>query len=131
MTNELAIRILTGDVLGTKEQAHEAVKMAIKALSNTNGETIYRQAVFDVLREECSTAVEDFLRDKVKAIPSAQPEQRWIPCSKNMPKEGQLIYASFPYLHCCKVMEYSPYIRDAIDAWIPLPEPYAERRQDE
>ena len=37
-------------------------------------DTIYRQAVFDVLHEECSTAVEDFLRDKVKQLPSAQPE---------------------------------------------------------
>lgn len=33
MTNELAIRILTGDVLGTAEQTQEAVKMAVKALS--------------------------------------------------------------------------------------------------
>ena len=33
MTNELAIRILTGDVLGTTEQTHEAIKMAVKALS--------------------------------------------------------------------------------------------------
>ena len=33
MTNELAIRILTGDVLGTSEQTHEAIKMAVKALS--------------------------------------------------------------------------------------------------
>ena len=33
MTKELAIRILAGDVLGTSEQTHEAVKMAVKALS--------------------------------------------------------------------------------------------------
>lgn len=33
LTNELAIRILTGDVLGTSEQTHEAIKMAVKALS--------------------------------------------------------------------------------------------------
>lgn len=33
MTNELAIRILTGDVLGTTEQTNEAIKMAVKALS--------------------------------------------------------------------------------------------------
>lgn len=33
MTNELAIRIITGDVLGTSEQTHEAIKMAVKALS--------------------------------------------------------------------------------------------------
>lgn len=33
MTNELAIRILTGSVLGTAEQTQEAVTMAVKALS--------------------------------------------------------------------------------------------------
>lgn len=33
MTNALAIRILKGDVLGTTDQTHEAVAMAIKALS--------------------------------------------------------------------------------------------------
>lgn len=33
MTNDLAIRILSGDTLGTKEQTHEAVAMAVKALS--------------------------------------------------------------------------------------------------
>ena len=33
MTKESAIRILTGDVLGTnEEQRHEAVKMAVEAL---------------------------------------------------------------------------------------------------
>ena len=33
MTNDIAIKILTGDVLGTTEQTHEAVAMAVKALS--------------------------------------------------------------------------------------------------
>ena len=33
MTNEMAIRILSGDVLGTNEQQREAVCMAIEALS--------------------------------------------------------------------------------------------------
>ena len=33
MTNDLAIRIITGDVLGTSEQTQEAIIMAVKALS--------------------------------------------------------------------------------------------------
>ena len=33
MTKELAIKILTGDVLGTSEQTQKAVTMAVKALS--------------------------------------------------------------------------------------------------
>lgn len=38
MTKELAIRILTGDVLGTSEQTHEAVKIAVDALSETSAQ---------------------------------------------------------------------------------------------
>jgi len=40
MTNELAIRILTGDVLGTSGQTQEAVKMAVKALSSAQPEPL-------------------------------------------------------------------------------------------
>lgn len=32
MTNELAIRILKGEVLGTSEQTHEAIKMVVTML---------------------------------------------------------------------------------------------------
>lgn len=35
MTNELAIRILTGDVLCTASQEQEAIMMAVKALSQS------------------------------------------------------------------------------------------------
>lgn len=38
MTNDLAIRILNGDILGTTEQTHEAVAMAVKALSDVRTE---------------------------------------------------------------------------------------------
>lgn len=33
MTKEEAIRIISGEVLGTTEQTHEAVAMAVEALS--------------------------------------------------------------------------------------------------
>lgn len=35
MTKELAIRILSGEVLGTNEQTNEAVKIAVDALTQT------------------------------------------------------------------------------------------------
>lgn len=34
MTRELAIRMISGEVLGTNEQTHEAVNMAIEALKS-------------------------------------------------------------------------------------------------
>ena len=59
--------------------------------------------------------------------PSAQPEPHWIPCSVKLPTEGQLIYASFPYLQDYVVVKYCTELRDAIDAWIPLPESYERK----
>ena len=97
MTKELAIRIITGDVLGTSEQTHEAVTMAVKALSmsevpdNNVGDTISRQAAIDALEEyleeydgldECGLHSEKWCamseaKMAIEALPSAQPEQRY------------------------------------------------------
>ena len=58
MTKELAIRILNGDVLGTKEQTYEAIKMAINALEvepTRHGHWIkVGCSFFGVSRYECS-----------------------------------------------------------------------------
>lgn len=88
------------------------------------------------------------LLDELENLPSAQPEQRWIPCSERLPEEnGQYlitvkyeheegyndIYAEhgdwsdgkwdmFCFGHCGKV--------ESIIAWMPLPEPYVEGGAD-
>lgn len=58
MTKEEAIRIISGDVLGTTEQTHEAVTMAVEALKRTEKRTethecdyISRQAALDAIEE--------------------------------------------------------------------------------
>jgi len=87
MTKELAIRIITGDVLGTSEQTQEAVTMAVKALSmsevpdNNVGDLISRQAVIKEfsccdLTPDGGIDVNDAI-DFLKQLPSAQPEQRY------------------------------------------------------
>lgn len=60
--------------------------------------------------------------DRFMSFASAQPEQRWIPCSERLPKafeyclwtttDGKVVY------HYCDG-QFSKYI-----AWQPLPEPY-------
>ena len=110
-------------------------------------DTISRQAAIDALEREktyCTAFREGYapinvfekynagLTDGIKALknlPSAQPEQRWIPCSERLPKpfehclwtttDGRVVY------HHCDGL-FSNYT-----AWMPLPEPYAERRADE
>lgn len=70
MTNELAIRIITGDVLGTNEQTQEAITMAVKALllpsaqSNLQQtcnklatDTISRQEAIDLVRDVCNVVM--------------------------------------------------------------------------
>jgi len=48
MTHELAIRILSGDTLGTASQTNEAVKMAIEALEDKIPRKIEKQVdMFD------------------------------------------------------------------------------------
>ena len=83
MTKELAIRILTGDVLGTTEQTQEAVTMAVRALSlpdvtNINvGDTIYRQAAIDCVnhvRFGMDEMAFGIATTALLELPSAQPE---------------------------------------------------------
>lgn len=98
MTKDLAIRILGGAILGTTEQTHEAVAMAIKALSAlpSASDLIDRRAAIDALDEQieqCDKSLSELdismkdwyavkveraslvaLRETLKYLPSAQPE---------------------------------------------------------
>ena len=51
---------------------------------------IYRQAAINALENtECELLPEEWddLTDAIMNVPSAQPEQQWIPCSERMPDE--------------------------------------------
>ena len=76
--------------------------------------------------------------DAVKDLPSAQPEQRWIPCSEKLPKDDEIVLVS-DGIDCAVAFWRSD--ADAWDdplhgwldsfgfdvkAWMPLPEPYRE-----
>ena len=97
----------------------------------------------------------------LKKLPSAQPEQRWIPCSERLPethKAGNsvsgifmkskpvLVYGvpeyeseySFNVVIYCDDLNGNTYWSTEMDAvtinevtaWMPLPEPYKERREE-
>lgn len=91
MTNELAIRILTGDVLGTTEQTQEAVTMAVRSLSqpdvtDTNvGNTINRQAAVDALVEwyGCEPSDMDYFVKILAKQPSAEKTGTWEPITRD------------------------------------------------
>lgn len=71
----------------------------------------------------------------LKAVPSAEPEQRWIPCSERLPEEEGR------YLVTCSKIEWvvdwniwrnkpkpSWLWEQGVTAWMPLPEPYKGKR---
>ena len=78
--------------------------------------------------------------DEIKEIPSAQPEQRWIPCSEQLPtKKTEVIYSLENRYVCTGYMTDRDYNGDEMElhwedmesgaliypeAWMPLPAPY-------
>ena len=100
---------------------------------------ISRQAAIDApfKKFDADTGVTWIPLEHIEQLPSAQPEQRWIPCSKRVPEEDEQVLV---YLHD------SPYIawidsngewntedftldkeedrEDEPIAWMPLPEPW-------
>ena len=83
---------------------------------------------------------------ELEALPSAQPEQRWIPCSERLPEDGQdvlVTYKTTGKIHPCQYHDdgsrnpWYSYIdqcrayMNVVLAWMPLPEPYREERTEE
>ena len=98
---------------------------------------ISRQAAIDLVksrsydlseREDEWAMVQD-----VEELPSAQPEQRWIPCSDENPKaDGRyLITGKMGTVYSLDFEDGRWYGGIKPVAWMPLPEPYEERRTDE
>ena len=84
------------------------------------------------------------LGDKVlENVPSAQPEQRWIPVTERCPEIGQIVLCLlktrhyYGRIHVCKYCAADKYYDHPyfdwghngfpdVVAWMPLPEPYRE-----
>ena len=105
---------------------------------------ISRQAAIDAASEGCFELRGVFARieEKLKALPSAQPEPKWIPCSERLPKartevvvsytddSGDRRYTSSGWLNKeYWIVDYE--INNFVVAWMPLPEPYREEGEQE
>lgn len=104
---------------------------------------IYRQAAIDVAKDWYDGLIcGSFkgLEKRLKSLPSAQPEPQWTPCSERMPEENgeylvcvsdwnKNIYIEV-YEYCVSHNEWNDgdLCGLRVMAWMPLPEPYAERR---
>ena len=83
------------------------------------------------------------MQDIVNNLPSAQQEQRWIPCSERLPEPrvdvwtcsdiGQIqgYYEEHVGIWYASFGQGRDYLELYVTAWMPLPEPYkAERREE-
>ena len=60
-------------------------------------DTISRQAAIDVADAVWSVTGDKNVAkvwDQIKDLPSAQPEQRWIPCSEQLPEDGATVWVT-------------------------------------
>lgn len=111
-----------------------------------NDDTISRQAAINALSCENPTEIYIFYEDAVKALndlPSAQPEQQWIPCSERLPEDERRSYwvcTDNGYQHECRWTNVNPSWTNLttdwhwnifdipqyskVIAWMQLPEPY-------
>ena len=101
-----------------------------------NSDTISRQQAIDALKEKVFHNLSDEFYGAMQVLdelPSAQPEQRWIPCSERLPEEGEVVLTQAKFKDDVKMavssrIDYNYWTtwgtRDInIIAWMPLPEP--------
>ena len=153
----------------TQRERNAALDMAIIALSCSeipnSADSISRQAAIDAIENafDRETILNRFVRkiaiSAVRLLPSAQPEQRWIPVTERLPEHMEPVLTWDGGVYC--VEKRIPYIRDddgepiegdwwvsddydeydsdyypnlrdgACIAWQPLPEPpYQEGERD-
>ena len=123
--------------------SYEEVKSLIsedeyKKIYGGSNRLISEQAVLSAIgewiahREYDYTNATEYLRNRIKAIPSAEP--KWIPCSERLPEEGLDVLACFysgegnykMLVSCRSDYNYWSGVGRTADmvAWMPLPSPY-------
>ena len=128
------------------QAAFEALDMAIEALdcseSPNSSDTISRQAAIDAfdgvkVDEENCTEYDigyndgiDFAVSKLSVLPSAQPEQRWIPRSERLPEKNcrclttNTAWGAFEVDFNVWINGEWLYPNEKPIAWMPLPKGY-------
>lgn len=137
----------------------ETLKSKMTSEKRTTGnqepcdDAISRQAAIDAAIEAtdswdggCNIGRQKRIENYINRLPSAQPEQHWIPCSERLPDEydnylvtkitrkAELEKGYKPHIWLC----VEPYTQKShwgkstcgVIAWMPLPEPYKAESED-
>lgn len=103
------------------------------APDTNSGDTISRQAAIDVFKD--TTYTKNEICRRITELPSAQPEQRWIPVAERLPEKGQKCLVSDKghiaidvFLGRGGAYNWQFYVRD-YEAWMPLVQPYKEEEE--
>ena len=101
---------------------------------------IDRQAALDAIDKALSRTFTEPCGEMIlKDVPSAQPEQQWIPCKKRLPKKpGQYYVSGGDKVWICEYLIISNSIggwcndvaNPVVQAWMPRPEVW-KREQNE
>lgn len=104
--------------------------------------TINEDDVIEIVKFECGdwVGLAKTIENKINALPSVQ---QWIPCSERFPSEGEnvlLCDTRFGNVAIGRLIRYNTGCCWEVDhwdcdiedwqAWMPLPEPYKERREE-
>ena len=108
---------------------------------------ISRQAAIEEIKavfEWHDTVTMERMIEHFNNLPSAQPEQRWIPCSERLPAYGEDVLISIGgYCNVGHIVlaneeeQYNWYfsgwyhLPNDVDAWMPLPAPYRKEGECE
>ena len=82
--------------------------------------------------DDCDVVIQRDI-ETIKSLPSAQPEQRWIPCSERLPEPRTDVWCNSDmgqmvgyYEENVETWYGRDYLELMVTAWMPLPEPYKE-----
>ena len=86
-------------------------------------DVIYRQVAIDAMKDALDPHIVQFVKAKmaIEALPSAQPEPHWIPCSEKMPSETVIATVetkAFKHRYVCEAVWVSRWTwKASSDAW--------------